>query len=69
MLFRPVRGLSGEPIKDLTFGLEFVYSNLSGKMNGATLAQNANNAGRPAGNYLLQSQDVFSGTLSVRRFF
>jgi hypothetical protein len=58
-----------EPIKDLTFGLEFVYSNLSGKMNGATLAQNANNAGRPAGNYLLQSQDVFSGTLSVRRFF
>jgi hypothetical protein len=58
-----------EPVKDLTFGLEFIYSNLSGKMNGATFTQAAANGGRPAGVYLLKDQDVFSGTLSVRRFF
>jgi hypothetical protein len=58
-----------EPVKDLTFGVEFIYSQLSGKNNGSVLLQNANNGGRPAGAYLLKDQDVFSGTLSVRRFF
>jgi hypothetical protein len=58
-----------EPVKDLTFGLEFIYANVSGKMNGATFTQTNNNLGKAAGAYRLSDQDVFSGTLSIRRFF
>jgi hypothetical protein len=58
-----------EPVKDLQFGLEVQYSNLSSKNDGAVFTQAANNGGRPAGRYILQDQDVISGVFSVRRFF
>lgn len=57
------------PVKDLTLGVEFIYSRLEPKNDGALFVQNHQNGFLPAGTYEVKDQNIFSGLLSVRRFF
>ena len=60
------------PVKDLTMGLEVIYSRLEPRNDGALFAQNGNNGflpGAPVGVYEVKDQDIWSGRLSIRRYF
>lgn len=56
------------PVRDLTIGVEVLWTNHQSKNAGATLTIPTTNF-RPAGAYVVRDQDVFSGMFSVRRFF
>jgi hypothetical protein len=57
------------PVRDLTIGLEVMWTNHHSGNKGATYLQPAANNFKPAGVYQVKDQDVFSGMFSVRRFF
>ena len=56
------------PVRDLTIGVEVLWTQHHSKNAGATLTIPTTNF-RPAGAYAIRDQDVFSGMFSVRRFF
>ena len=57
------------PVRDLTIGVEVMWTNHSvGHASGVVYNQAANGF-KPAGAYVIKDQDVISGMFSVRRFF
>lgn len=57
------------PIKDLAMGLEVIYSRIESQNEGALFLQNHVNNFLPAATYEVKDQNIWSGRLSVRRYF
>ena len=57
------------PVRDLTIGLEVMWTNHHSGNKGATYTLPSATNYKPAGVYEVKDQDVFSGMFSVRRFF
>jgi hypothetical protein len=56
------------PVRDLTIGLEFLWTQHHSGNEGATIAMPAQGF-KPAAVYEVKDQNIFSGMFSVRRFF
>lgn len=57
------------PVRDLTVGLEVMWTNHNSSNKGATYATPAVAGFKPIASYEVKDQNVFGGMFSVRRFF